>query len=112
MQRARHFGSDAVLQVEEVVDVTVDPARPDVVAGLGLDQLRRDPHPLADPPDAAFHRIAHPEFAADLADIDRPALIGKGRIAGDDEEVADAGEGCGYLLDHSIGEIGLVGLAR
>jgi hypothetical protein len=36
------------------------------------------------------------------------ALVGEGRIAGDDEEPADAGERGDDLLDHAVGEIFLL----
>jgi hypothetical protein len=40
----------------------------------------------------AFQHIADARFAADLPHVDRVALVREGRIAGDDEKPADAGE--------------------
>jgi hypothetical protein len=39
------------------------------------------------------------------------ALVGEGRIAGDDEQPADAAEGGNDLLDHAVGEILLLRIA-
>jgi hypothetical protein len=50
-----------------------------------------------------LEHIANPELAADLH-VDTLALIREARIAGDDEEPADAGEGRDDLLDHVISE--------
>src|SRR5438552_7186611 len=80
-------------------------------AGFGIDQLRGDAHPVAALAHAAFEHIAHAEFAADLLHIDRLALVGEARIAGDDEEPADAAERGDDLLDHAVGEILLLRVA-
>ena len=55
---------------------------------VGVDQLAGDAHAVAGLAHAAFEHIAHAEFAADLLHIDRLALVGEARIAGDDEEPA------------------------
>ena len=39
---------------------------PEVRAGAAVDQLRRDPEPLAGPPDAAPQHVADPELPRDL----------------------------------------------
>src|SRR5580693_9660827 len=57
-----------------------------------VDQLRGDADPAARFAHRAFENIAHTQFAADRLHIDRLALVGEARIAGDDEEPADAGE--------------------
>ena len=59
------------------------------MAGRGLDQLTSDPHPMCCLADAAFEDIAHTEIAADLLYVNRPALVGEARIAGDDKKPAD-----------------------
>ena len=56
-----------------------------------VDQLRGDPQATAGLAHRAFEDIAHAELAADLFHIDHLALVGKTRIAGDDEEPSDAG---------------------
>ncbi len=105
-------GRHPILQVEYVFHRTVEAVGPEMRAGLRLDQLGGDPHPIAALPHAAFEHIAHAEVAADLLHIDRLTLVGKGRVAGDDEQPADAREGGDDLLDHAVGEIFLLGVAR
>ena len=80
-------------------------------AGEGVDQLRGDAHPAAALPDRAFEHIPHAELAPDLLHIDRSTLVGEARIAGDDEEPADARERGDDLLDHAVGEIFLLRVA-
>jgi len=63
-------------------------------------------------PHRAFQNVADAEFAADALHIYRLALIGKARIAGDDEQPADAAERGDDLLDHAVGEIFLLRVAR
>ena len=58
-----------------------------------------------------FEDIADTELAADLLHVDCPALVREGRIAGDDEEPADAGKRGDDLLDHAVGEVFLLGIA-
>ena len=66
-----------VLQGENVLERPVEPIGPQVVAGFTVDELARDTHPVGRLPYAAFQHIAHAEFAADLPDVERLALVGK-----------------------------------
>ena len=75
-----------VLQLEDVVEHTVKAVGPDMRAGRRVYQLAGDANPVAGFAQAAFEHIAHAELTADLAQIGRLALVGKARIAGDDEE--------------------------
>jgi len=58
-----------------------------------------------------FKYIAHAQFAPDLLHVDRLALVGEARIAGDHEQPADAGERSDDLLDDAVGEIFLLRVA-
>ena len=49
--------------------------------------IRTPPRRLAH---AAFEDIAHAKLAADLPHVDRPALVGEARIAGDHEPTSNA----------------------
>ena len=68
---ADHGGDDRrgqlVLNIEEIVKLAVVLLRPNVIALGGVDQLRGDPHTLADPPDAAFQAVGDAQFAPNLA---------------------------------------------
>ena len=46
-------------------------------AGFGFDELRRDAHSTSGFAHAPFEHITHAEFATDLPDIDRLALVGE-----------------------------------
>src|SRR5262245_23367983 len=73
-----------VLEREDIREAAVIALGPDMAAGGGVDELRRDTEPIAAFPHAAFQYIAHAELAADLPDIPRAALVGKARMARDD----------------------------
>ena len=68
-----------------------------------LDRLCGASHPLADPPHAALDRMADTQLKPDLPDVDRVSFKRKGPIAGDDVEVADAGQRRGELFDRLTG---------
>src|SRR6266581_9762581 len=50
-------------------------------AGLGIDQLPGDAHPLACFAHRAFQNIANPQLAPDLFHVDAAAFVGEGRVA-------------------------------
>jgi hypothetical protein len=80
-------------------------------AGERIDQLRGDADAAAPFAHRAFEHVAHAEFAPDLLHVDGLALVREARIAGDDEQPADAGQCRGDLLDHTVGEIFLLRVA-
>src|SRR5271165_1900610 len=69
-----------------------------------------DADPVAALAHRAFEHVAHAELAPDLFHIDGLALVSEARIAGDDEEPADAAQRGDDLLDHAVGEIFLLGV--
>ena len=100
-----------VLKLEDIFERAVEAVGPEMRAGRRVDQLRGDAHPTAGLAHRAFEHIAHAELAPDLLHIDRLALVGEARIAGDDEEPADARERGDDLLDHAVDEIFLLRVA-
>src|SRR5215217_2866306 len=108
---SRHLLGNAVLQVEDVGKLAVELVGPEVVANLGLDELTRDADPSPRLPDGTLKDVAHAEVPADLAYIDSFALVDEGGVSGDDEEPADAGQRGDDVLDHTIGEVLLLGLS-
>ena len=78
----------------------------------GIDQLGGNAHPVSTLSHRAFEHVAHAQFATNLLHVDGLALVRKARIAGDDEQPADARERGDDLLDHAVGEIFLLGVAR
>src|SRR5271154_7074563 len=81
---AHHF----VLQHEYISQIAVEPVRPEMASAQRLDELGVDSYSRRRPPDAAFDDVANAKLLGDRADIDRPALVGKARIARDDQKTA------------------------
>ena len=71
-----HLPDDLVLQREQVLEVAVVAVGPEVVPGLGLDQLGGHAEPVARPAGAALEHVAHAELAPDLLDRHGAALVG------------------------------------
>ena len=69
----RHF----LLYREDVLQHAVVALGPDVVAGKRVNKLASHTNPIRRLPDAALQHIADAEFAADLPDIGRLALVGE-----------------------------------
>ena len=103
--------NDLVLHVEEIGQGLVEALGPEMIAGLGIDELDVDAHAVAAALHRAFEDIAHVQFAADLLQIDGLALVGEGGVAPDDERAGDAREVGGQALGHAIDEIFLLGIA-
>ena len=70
---------------EDVCKITVVVVGPDVLAGLGLNQLRGHAGAIAGSAHAAFEHIPYARLAADLLHIDDAAFVGEAGIACDDE---------------------------
>ncbi len=102
---------DLVLQVENVFQRAVVAVGPQMRPGRGLDQLRRDAHPVARLAHASFQDIAHAELTPDLSHIDGSALVGEARIARDHEQPFDPRQAGDDVLDHAVGEILLLRIA-
>src|ERR1700732_581817 len=102
---------DLVLQVENVFERTVEPIGPEMCAIEGFDQLRGDPHTIAGFAHRALENVTDPQLPTNLLYVDRLALVGETRIAGDHEEPADARQRSDDLLDHAVGEIFLLRVA-
>ena len=70
-----------------------------------------DAQPAAGLAQAAFEDVAHAQFAAGLLHVDRAALVGEGRVAGDDEQPFDPRQAGDDVLDDAVDEIFLLGVA-
>ena len=96
---------DLVLDGKDILEIAIVALGPKVAAAPGIDELRRHPDALASSPDAAFRKIAHAELPADLPQIQRAALVGKGRIARDDEQRAEARKLGDDIFSDPVGKI-------
>ncbi len=102
---------DLILEIEDVVQGAVEAVGPEMRARFRLDQLSGDAQPIARFAYAALQHIAHAEFAPDLPDVDRLALVGEARIARDHEQPLDARQPGDDVLDHAVDEIFLLRIA-
>jgi hypothetical protein len=73
-------------------------------AAGSLDELRRHPHPVPRLAHAAFEDVAHAELAPDVSDPDRPSVVGKARVASDDEQKPQFRERSDDLVGDTLGE--------
>src|SRR5215831_1721031 len=81
---------DLVLDGKYVGQLAVVSLGPEMVPGFGIDQLRRDPDPIAGTTDAAFDHVTHAQLARHLADIHSGPLVSERRAARNDKEGAVA----------------------
>ena len=102
---------DFVLHGEDVAELAVVAFGPVMAAGCRIDELRADAQPLAGAAHAAFEHVADAELARDLFHVDRTVLVDERRVAGDDEQPADAGEPGDQVLGNAVGKILLIGIA-
>ena len=108
---AGHGQRHAILNGEDVLDTVFEALAPHPGAGLDVHQAHGDAHPAARLAHAAFQQVAHPQGPRRLG---RFAIGPSERAAGgagDDEDRLDPRQGRGDLLDHAVGEIGLVRIA-
>ena len=99
-----HLLRQLALDRENVICWAVPALRPDMPAAAGLDQLGGDTNPLARMLDTALEHVANAELAAHLAQVGGLVLVLQGRVAGDDREVAEAGEIGDHVLGDAVGE--------
>ena len=103
---------DRVLRLQQIGAGRVELFGPEMRAGAGVDELGVDPHPIAARLHRAFENIAHAQILADRLGVDRLALEGHGRVARDDEGVADARESGGQFVGQGVDEVILPRIAR
>ena len=80
-------------------------------AGLSFYELRCDAQTGAGFSHALFNDIANAELAPDLPHIDRLAFVDEAGIARDCEQPLDVREAGDDVLDNSVGEVVLLGIA-
>ena len=108
----RQMRDDRVLRLQQIGAGRVELFGPEVSAAAGVDELGVDPHPIAARLHRAFENIAHAQILADRLGVDRLALEGHGRVARDDEGVADARETGGQFVGQGVDEVVLPRIAR
>ncbi len=95
---------DFRLDGEEVLVGAVPAFRPQIPAGPGIDELRRNPNAVGISLDRALDHKTDLERGADRARIDRLALVGPGRIAGDHAKLGEARQIGDDILGEAVGQ--------
>ena len=108
LHRRRHRGGNLVLDGEDVVDGAVIGLRPDMGVGGNVDELCRDPEPVACLADAAFQHVGDIQPLADLGHVERLVLERKRGSTGDDDQVLGLRQAIEYFLRDAISKIALV----
>ena len=99
-QGADEPGQHLVAHGEEIVRGPVEALGPDMGAGAGVDELRRDADAARRQLEAALEHMGDAEFAADLAHVGGPVGVDVDGVAGDHSEAVGARQ----LRDHVLGE--------
>src|ERR1700730_10294683 len=101
---------NVVLHHKNVGEVAVVTLGPDMLASLGLDQLRGDADAVGGLTEAAFEHVAYTQFAPDLLHVDGAGLAGEAGVAGDDEQRGIARQSRDYVLCYPVREELLIGV--
>src|SRR5262249_21556116 len=100
-----------ILQLENVFEPTAEAISPQVRSRDSVDKLPSDSHPVRSLADAAFKHVPHSQFAADLLHVYRPTFVHEARIARDNKQVVETGQGRDDLFRHAISKILLLRIA-
>ena len=100
-----HARRHLVLQVEDVLEQSVETVRPQMAACGGIDQLAGNTHTATRLPDTALENLAHTQLTPDLLDVDGTALLGEAGITRDHEKGVEARQACDDVFHHAISKI-------
>ncbi len=106
--RADDAVRDLVLKRKDISQLAIVFIRPQMIAVDRIDQLAGHAHAIGGPAYAALQDVPHAELGGDVADIDGLALIGKGGVAGDDEEPALPGQAGDDVFGEPVREVFLI----
>ncbi len=103
--RANDPHGDAVLQVEQIRQVAVEPVRPNQVTRLGFAKLYRDAKPVSRSAETAMQHVADVQLVADAAKIEWRTSEAKRGAARDDQQFFQAAKQADDVVHHALGEI-------
>jgi hypothetical protein len=103
--RADHARRHLILQIEDVLETAVEVIGPQMRARRRVDELRGDAYALRRLADAAFHHVAHAQFAADLLDVRGVPFVSEARIARDHEQPTHVTQCGDDVLDDAVREV-------
>src|SRR4029079_18477475 len=99
-----------VLHREDVADDALMLLGPDLVAARSVDKTARYAKPFAASAHAALEDVAHTQLLRDHPVVEDLALVGKGRVSGDDRQPEPARQAGNDVFDDPIGEVLLIGV--
>jgi hypothetical protein len=105
LERAGDRLRQLLLDLEDIVHITLEGLGPELIPVARVHQLGAEPEAVSCPPDAAFEHGGHPELPSDLLDALTFALEGEGRGARRHPQSFDSAEGRNQLVRHSVGEV-------
>ena len=101
-----------VLDKEDVGHLAIEAIGPNLGAGLGVDELRRDAEAVVGAPDTALEYVARPQLAPEFGGVHGLALVLKGGVAREYAQVARRSRQRGHqVLSQTVTEILLVRVA-
>ena len=107
MQRIGNFASEIALDRENVGHIAIVIVGPDVLIGVGIDQLHVHAHPVSRSADASLKNIGNTKRLADFAKVRRPASVLHHRCARNHPEIAYLRQVGKHVVLHAVGEIGV-----
>src|SRR5260370_2903095 len=102
---------DFILQREDILHWPVVALGPQVSARGRIHQSGGNSHLSTSLLHAALQHVLHPELAAYLLLLYRFALVGERRIAGDDKQAREPGEGDNKVIRNAIAEVLLISIS-
>jgi len=96
---------------KNILELAVVALRPDVGLRLAVDELDRNAHAIGGLPHAALDHIVDAELPGDATCCDLFPLVHEDRVAGDDEEIVEAGHFGDDVLGQAVGKEFLVRIA-
>src|SRR4030095_1866407 len=96
---------DIVLNSEDFLQVAIVALGPHVVASDGIDELRGDETPLADPTHASFDNVRDAESAAAALHVQRGVSVLEGGMPRNDEQLPKARQFRGDVFGDAVAEI-------
>ena len=96
---------DFVLDGEDVRQLAIEALRPELIAVVGIDELRRDAHAIARPTNAAFQGRPDPQSPADFSDVEILIPKCKRRCAGNHAQAGNARERTDDFLRDAVTEV-------
>src|SRR5215469_11591437 len=88
LDRSDDVPGDLILHGEDVTQIAVVPFRPDVLPGLGVNELSRHADPATGGSHAAFEDVTDRQVQGDLPNVNSSPLVSERRVARDHEQPA------------------------